>query len=364
MVIAFHGLKSRTTPIGVDLGARGVRLAQGVLDARGYTLQSAVQCERAGGAADDPADAQLCQRLLESCLRKVRFRGRTAVSALTTPDLEYHPLELPAAAMNANAEQVVRWEVDRLRPNASTDFETRHWRLPTTSMPAPNTVAVAAAPEAVRKLVDACGHAGLVCSRVDAAAAALVRLGCLLKQRPANAVWAVLDLGERQTRLVMCVDNTPVLVRIAGTGGCSWTQRVADALQVSFKTAETHKRTHGITVSGRTSRTADDVELRSELSSMVLGALRLDLNDVAAEVKRSYEYVLSCHANRAAADLVLVGGGAGLGNLPEFLSSALGIPVARASDALSCQDCRVRVAPTVREPIDRYSLAIGLTISE
>ena len=59
-------------------------------------------------------------------------------------------------------------------------------------------------------------------------------------------------------------------------------------------------------------------------------------------------------------DLVLVGGGAAMRNLPEFLSDALGIPVRRASDYLNRSTCRVSYEAQQPERFDDYALAIGL----
>jgi Tfp pilus assembly PilM family ATPase len=208
----------------------------------------------------------------------------------------------------------------------------------------------------------------------------------------------VLDLGERQTRLVLCLGNVPVLARTAGTGGLAWTERIGRELQISPKAAEVHKREHGIALTGRGVRqsspaaveevsgtpklagpaTDPDPRLdhsprrehaasrdlkgesassapeahasapRAQLSSLLLGCLRSELTAIAAEVKRSYEYVLSCYQSpgsegkRSPADLILVGGGAAMRNLPEFLRFALGIPVRRASDYLRDEPTRLR----------------------
>ena len=175
-------------------------------------------------------------------------------------------------------------------------------------------------------------------------------------------------------------------MRTAGAGGRAWTQRIADALQVSFKAAEIHKRDYGIALTGRQTRTPADEGARSELASLILGALRADLNDLASEVKRSYEYVLSCYPGRQAADLVLCGGGSLLRYFPEFLGNALGIPVRRASSYLQASglpsgspideslvaprlksrgvECRLSFASERCAPLEILAVAVGLAISE
>jgi Tfp pilus assembly PilM family ATPase len=358
-----QALRTKWTPIGVDIGAAGVRAVQARATDKGYVIVHAAQCDRPPSEKEAPAEQT--QRLIADCLHKIRFHGRAAIAAIMPPEAQFHSLDLPAAALKTDADQVVRFEVERLMTDPPPNFETRHWPLPPTSAPAPNTLAVGASHEHIRRGVEECSAAGLVCSCVDTAATALVRLGSLLRTWPEKVVWGMLDLGERSGRLVLSVDNVPVLVRTTGTGGRIWTQRIADALQVSFKAAEVHKRTHGIALASR-SRASDVEPARSELASMLLGALRLELNDLTVEVKRSYEYVLGCYPNRKAADLIMVGGGAGMRNLPEYLSQALGIPVRRASEYLKETSCRIAVsqAGLGPEPLSALAVAAGLVVAE
>ncbi len=375
-----QALRNKWTPIGVDVGACGVRAVQARVSEGRYTIVAAAHCERPA-AAEKEAGSAPADRLLADCLQKTRFRGRRAVSGVCTPEVEFHSLDLPAAALKNDADQVVRFEVERLMTDPPKDLEARHWTLPATSGSAPNALAVGVSHEAIQRVLKTCDAAGLVCSCVDTSATALARFAVHLREWPKGTVWGVLDLGGRSGRLVICVDECPVLVRTTGAGGRAWTQRIADALQLSFKAAEVHKRTHGIAltavkdsvvgpgveVSNRSSviePLAPSGQARSELASMLLGALRFELNDLAAEVKRSYEYVLSCYPNRKATDLVLVGGGAGLPNLSEHLAGALGIPVRRPSEYLREPGCRITFAESRREPMDVYAVATGLTMAD
>ena len=100
------------------------------------------------------------------------------------------------------------------------------------------------------------------------------------------------------------------------------------------------------------------------LGAIILSALRGDLNALANEIKRSYEYVLGCYRSYAAADLILVGGGAALRNLPEFLCDALGIRARRASDYLTDEACAIAAEGDAREGFDEVALAVGLSLED
>jgi len=357
-------LSRNLTPIGIDIGAAGVRAAQARFSQGVYDVLEAAQAEPPSSEKAADSEVGTAGRWLADCLTKGEFRGRFASAALSTPDLEYHALELPAAALREDAAAVIRIEVERLTARTSAAIETGHWLLPPSSTPGPNTVAIGAPQDAVAEMLDLCAHAGLDCTCVEPAATALARFGVQLSQWDAKSIWGVLDLGARQSRLLLCNAETPILVRTAGTGGRSWTQRIADALQLSFKGAEVQKRNHGIALSGQTRPREDADGGRSELPALLLGALRLDFNELAAEVKRSYEYVLSCYPQHQAADLVLVGGGALLRNLAAHLSQSLGIPVNPASDYLGRPDCRVSFSNSARKPLERFALAVGLAMGK
>ena len=392
------------TPIGLDIGDTAIRAVQLRRTGDRYTLAVAAQTESAAGgssAISDPKDRLSAG--VRAALRQASFAGRVAVTALNPPEVEFHALDLPAAALRAperEARQMVHWEIGRLTRESPDKVETRHWHLPTASGSAPNAIGVSAGREAVAHLVDACGAAGVVCSCVDTCATALCRLGRLLRPWPDDVLWGILDVGARQARLLLCFGESPVLIRNTGTGGREWTQRIAEALQLSVGAAEIQKRTHGIASTGRpfpspgvhvpspgvhagrsdppdppcttpwqgggtggvgARGTADPV--RNEVGSLLLGALRSDLNDLAAEVKRSYEYVLNCYPGRHAGDLVLVGGAAALRNLPEYLAGALGITVRRASSYLSESDCRLSYGTDGRHPLEAFAAAVGLAIN-
>lgn len=391
--------RRRSVRIGLDIGASGVRAVELTGKRDGYVVTNAACCDFSRTAGDENVNPRQLARQIEDCFRRMGIHGKSVVVALAPPDVEFHTLELPRATLRADEHdvaQVVRFEVERLMTQPQTDVETRHWRLPESSIPAPNAIGAGVSQVVIARTIEACAQAGLTCSALDTTATALSRFGVVLNSsphrsravgpvggHPTDRVWGILDVGDRQSRLVLCLGDTPVLVRTAGAGSRAWTQRIADALQLSYKAAEIHKCDHGIAVTGRTAapplkgggavcrqtRTSTeegtrDVGTRSELASMILGALRADLNDLAAEVKRSYEYVLSCYPGNQAADLILCGGGSCLHNLTEFLGNALGITVCQASSYLQGDTCRLRFATEWKASLEGLAVAIGLAISE
>lgn len=357
--------RSRTavSPIGLDLGTRGVRSAQLVRTRDSWAVTGLERSSSRSGAEPDSAR---CVEQVRSCVGRGAFRGRAVVAALAPSHLEHHALDLPAALMEggSQAAQAVHHEIEQLMTLPEGEVETRHWPLPATTVPAPNALGVAARRTAVRELTELCAAAGLRCQAVDSPAVALCRLGAVLHPVRDDEVWALLDLGEQQARIIVCVDETPVIVRPLALGGEAWTELIAAALEVSPKSAEVHKREHGIALPEGRSSTQRGASSGAELATMLLGALRAELNHLASGVKQSYEYALSCYPARQAGSLILVGSGAGLKNLPEFLSATLGIEVRRASDYLQEADTRLNFGASQRDALQEYALAVGLALRE
>ncbi|UCE60107.1 MAG: pilus assembly protein PilM [Phycisphaerales bacterium] len=360
-MVSVLGVRQKTTAIGLDIGECGVRAVQLSRSGNSYQTARAVRAERdiAGGS---PADReQWLERHVSNCVRQASFKGRSASVAVCQPDAEFHALDLPEAKPTELGE-IVQNEVTRLLAGQYNRVETAYWRLPHTSIAAPNAIGVATPYEKVVGIVSLCRSAGLTCSRVDIAATALGRFGCTLNSFGADEVWGVLDLGHRQARLILCLGDVPVLVRTVGAGGAEHTTRIAEALGTSVQTAEVQKRDHGIALGARGMRQGSGGVPASELASVLHGILRTDLNALASEIKRSYEYVLSCYPGKHAADLILVGSAATMRNLSEHLGEVLGIPVACASAYLQGSSCRLRYASGKQNPLESSALAIGLAI--
>lgn len=354
-------------PVGLDVGEHGFRAVHVKQHGRRFVVTKALQHERRSQRTrSDTEEASVSfPERMASFVRAAEIQRRCVAVELSPPDVEFHPLELPPAVLSTDETRVselVRWEVSRLLGETDDEFETRYWPLPPTKVPAPSVMGAAVKRDAVLEKVTVCDAAGVHCLSVEPSSVALARLGGLLHEWDAKDVWGILDLGARETRLILCVDGVPTIVRRAGSGGAGWTVRISESLQVGVRAAEIQKREKGIALSSRGVRSESGGPPTRAVASIILGALRNELKDVAAEVKRSYEYALTCYPDYRVADLVLVGGGAALRNLPEFLGEALGIPVARASDFLDRQTCRLAVRTGQSDSVDELAVAIGLTL--
>ena len=359
------------TAIALDPGYTGMRAVQLRPSGRQWAIAQLSRYDDGKPVGEDDR-TETWQRRMHFCYERGHFSGRFVKLAFGTPEVSYHALEVPEGIVTRNNDEtgiVIREEIRRMLPPVGEDEEQRdlltaHWAVPEANIKAPNVVGVVTRRKVLDDALLAAKHAHLECLAIDCSATALSRLGNLLRPENDRQVWGLLDIGYRESRLVVCKDDIPVLTRAVGDGGQTWTKLIADDLSITEQSAEIQKKEHGINVPRRKDDPSPVEGNGTEVGTMLFGILRASLTSLAGEINRSYEYALSCYGHCDAADLILVGAGAQLKQLPQFLSEALGIPVHRASDYLDRSDCRLDIDNQDPSVLGRFANAIGLAVSE
>lgn len=353
------------TAIGLDVAPRAVRAAQLQRSGRLWSVRALGAWERREDEQGEKAPEGYARRIRRG-MDQAEFRGFRAAAGLSAPDVEFHMLELPERGGLEVAEkfaEAVRWELTRVTAIPDGRAVSDFWRVPTSPGSRTSAIGVVASGASVDSTGQLIEAIGLDCERVDTTACALVRLGAVVRQRPgveASGIWAVLDVGERMSRLVIAVDDRPVLVRGIGSGGLGWSEMVAKALGVSMEAAEVHKRDHGIAVYGEgDSGSSPGIDNVAEL---IFNSLRGALDAAAGEIERSYEYVLRCYPDRNPGELLLVGGGCSMKGLERCLAERLGIGVERLSGIVAHTDSPLTVGASHRGGIDAFACALGLAL--
>ncbi|GJM24941.1 MAG: hypothetical protein DHS20C16_13560 [Phycisphaerae bacterium] len=312
---------------------------------------------------------QSAAKLIGSWLAQMGFRKRDCVMGLSAPDVELHAMELPDSISAAQTKQAARWEVERLMSFEEGTATIDYWPIPESRQMTSSAIGVAASPAAFEALLPICDRARFQCLRLDATPCALARFGSLYRGPVSQTdVWGVLDLGARQTRLIICAGQVPILVRSFNKGGQTWTDQLAEALSISHKAAERHKRDHGIGSAKQQRRKSDDeFESGGPVAEMIYNVLREELTGVIAELERSYKYVMRCFSDRPCGPLLLVGGAASMNNLASLMMSKLGIEVLVPSMDDNGGHGQIdfsQVRDQVRGTLPEYAAAIGLAIAQ
>jgi Tfp pilus assembly PilM family ATPase len=173
-VLGFGGkIKGARNPIGVAVSAKDVCLAQAV--SGGYVFEREPLAD--GVAISDPNFHTETQRAISAALRRGKFAGKQAVSALPAEMLRYKTLRLPPMPEEDMA-QAVAWEAAE-RFQLTENQSLQHYRAGTVNQGGEKReeiILLAAENNAVYDHAVAVKQAGLQPIAIDATAAALSRL--------------------------------------------------------------------------------------------------------------------------------------------------------------------------------------------
>ncbi len=364
MSVALFNRPLTHLPIGMDIGEAGLRMVQLQDEDAGTGAGAGLSIHRSAiwtpeFAPNHSADDEAIKEHASRFVAQGGFAGRSVITSLCVPAIESHALELPRADNVTDPQELLKaatWEIHRLTGLDKAELQAAIWPLPETQRSKATYMGIAAPQAQVQRRLDLCTAARLVCSKVDIAACALANLIWRLRGRPTKQVWGILDLGDCITRLTICVDDTPVIMRSLVMGGRHWTEQLAAALQVSETTAERNKREFGLASDANNQTTG------GELSALILGILRNDLQRMSLELERSYEYVLQCYPSHTPSALILVGGGAHLNGLDQYLAGKLGI------ESLPVSHCASRETESLvgglrgHDSLEICALACGLSL--
>lgn len=207
--------------------------------------------------------------------------------------------------------------------------------------------------ELVERYVDACRRAGLTLSGIDLEAFALLRAIAPPEEREESAIVAV-SIGHDRTTLAVSDGRVCEFSRVLAWGGSELNAGLARALDMSEPEAETLKRRISLVDGGMPG------DLTPEQAAAASGELRHGIEALVRELVSSLTYYQSQPGSLAIGEIILTGGGAKLGGLPEELERLLGVPV-RIGDPLG----RLEVTQPVDESeIASFAIAVGLGIED
>lgn len=376
------------TPIAVDIGKRHIRAVQLAGPRRGPWLPGRCYVvgwqllyrkrppQTNGGEpatpegngtspeAPSPEDAFLASDL-RRLTRRGMFRGRAVITDVEPPDVEIHALSLPLEGprvRGAQWENMLRFELDRHVSGEIEHMEVRSWPLPRANATAPNVMALAAPREAVARRVEWFHRAGLECVRVDAALCAVIRGAAAVIQPQADTIWAALDLGHGVCRVAVAVGATPLLHRTIDAGADVLAARLSERLGISASSAHRLLLDIGIDTEATTRPAIAHPQLVDprQSASLILAAVRLQLDALAREVERALAYAMHVYSDAQVHGLLLSGGLAAMPGLAAYLAESIGVPVTVADPFRA-----VPLAPGVPAPpgaSPAWLRAVGLAL--
>lgn len=184
-------------------------------------------------------------------------------------------------------------------------------------------------------------RAGLVPVALESTALSLVRALSPQNSKPVMIV----DLGARDSTLVVAQEGNVYLTNVARVGGEAFTRAISISLGMDFLKAEEYKKAYGIE--------------EKYWEGKIRVALKEAFDHLATEIRK----VMIAYKEEWGKDislLILSGGGAAMPGLSDELVKILGVEVQTANPLVGINTEGARRAVESKEGLSRFSVCLGL----
>ncbi len=330
------GLFSKKNAIlGIDIGTSNIKVAQvshgstPVLDTYGIVNTS----YQLGGKEDETAVEQMA-KILKTLLSKAGVSAKKCVISFPNSAVFTSVVELPKMT-EKELGTAVEFEAKKYVPLALSEIDLS-WTVVSNQDPNASTLKIllTAVPKQVTKnYMRMFSLAGLEPAAGEIEALALIR--SLIGESQSSCV--IIDIGARSTGINIIENGFLRLSRNLNIGGDTITEKIAQALNISALRAEQFKKDFG--VSNKT---------------FIPDTIKPVLNVIKAEVKQLLTIYLA--QNIKIDKIILVGGGANLPGIAEFLED-LNITIELGNPFKS-----VGFAKEAEQILKRHALSLPISI--
>jgi len=308
--------KNRTSPIGVDLGARSIKMVQ--FDASCQTLIEAVRWDLPGDMSDDPQQRNL--QLIDA-IRRARegraFKGREAVLCLSAPDLFVQNLRVPKGSREEVQRMVLQDSAGRI-PFPVDQAEIRFLEAADVRQGESlrrEVIVLAAHLPNIERRVQLLVEGGLQPVAVDAEPAAMLRgyLKQFRRDEDRQARMLFVHLGSTQSVAVIAEGSNILFIKYIDVGGKHMDDAVSQTLSMPAAEASALRRHNG-------DRRADQQD--PEIARTISEAIRPVIDTLANELSLCVRYHSVTFRGQPLVRMVL-GGGEATQPLGEALGARL-----------------------------------------
>jgi len=318
-------------PIGLDVGGRNVKAVQLSRSLVGWRIEAAASIPRAEPGCD--ITRQEVRRVCE-VLDKGPFRGRHIVLAAPSEKLLTGIMGLPPRTSGAPIEQIARLELSRMHNCAPEAFEMACWDLPAPDRAGEATYVMAAAcPHAeANALLDVFEAEGLEVQGLEVHASAAAR-ACRPLLEDISGIAAILDLGWSLERLVLLYQGVVVYERKRAKGGI---EPLVTTLAADLKLGPEHAER--LLMGGGLGPPQSRQGPPEEAAAKVRQAAAHHFDRMIEEMRMPLSYVSNQYPDAPMRRLLLIGGGAEIPALADYVEAKLGFEVRKVvlTDLAKC----------------------------
>lgn len=337
--------RSKRSAIGVDVGGRSIKALQLSEGADGWQVQATASFART--TFDAPLGRVELNRLADVLVRR-SFHGNKIVLAAPPDKLVTGAMELPARISGAALNAAARTEFGRAFKCNLDAAEMTFWDLPAPARASKTThvMAIACAHADSEELIDLCADSELDLVGIDVRSWAMAR-GCG-PEAHADGVIILLELGWNNAVLVMLHGGIVVYERAIAEGGIKHLEStLASELRIAPQITQYVLRGPGIRTDAKGAPAAAEGawEIAPDLLEEVRGVIAAHFDKVSQELLASISYTTHQYPDAPVAKLLLLGGGAMIPGVPEYMrilgfECVVATPLAGASCAPEvAQEC-------------------------
>jgi len=299
----------------LDIGASEIRLCEVFPDRRGAPTLRQLRGMELG--IDPTKTAEFFPAVLQAVETLVRSSGiKPGPTTLCVggPSVFARVIKVPQSDPN-QVKQMVGYEAQQAIPaidEACWDFQL----FPSGSGVELESIILAIKKDSIEEMIVASTKAGLQVDGVELAPASIVNaFRYNYPEIPTSTL--ILEMGARSTNIVI-VEGEKIFCRIVPLGGGSVTQAIATDLQESFAGGETLKKAKGFVHPGGSYEDPAD-EIAGRIGKLSRGVI----TRLHTEVERSITFYRSQQGGSRPVQVLLAGGGAGLGLIDFFFKEKL-----------------------------------------
>jgi type IV pilus assembly protein PilM len=309
--MALFGMGKRPSTFGLDIGSSSIKVVELREGKGGWSLTAFAHVALphdviSEGSIKEPG---LLSDAVKECVQKAGIKGTAAVISVSGREAIVKRVPLPKVTPKELADAIAL-EAEHHIPFAVDDVFL-DYQVVDESANAMTVVLVAVKKVKVLEYVAAVEQAGLEALVVDLDAFAIQNQFELNHPEPADEAVALIDIGASVMKTNVVSGGTSIFARDVPFGGHTYTQAIAQRLNLPFEKAEAAKQGQDVGVAW------DDL----------VPALEAVSRDLSMEVQRTFDYFASTADSKRIGRIVLSGGCARLAGIDEFLSSSWGVPV-------------------------------------
>ncbi len=363
-------LGSNQTAIGLDIGTDHVRVAQVKATGSGVLLTGYGQVDVPMGAVADGeiVDVAAVSSAIKELWRRSNIRGKDVCTGVSNQRVIVRLIDLPFME-RGELQNAIQYQAQDYIPMAVEDSILDFQIIGDYMTPGDEhmmeVLLVAAHREMIANTVASVTGAGLKLSQIDVSSFAIVRAlmgeGAAVLPDDEGQATAIIHISSGLTNIAVVERGIARFNRISSLAGSTFTQAVANVLNVGFDEAEHLKIMVGLP--NVDTGEADVVPgVSAEQAQIVHQSLEREVNKFIAEVRRSLDYYLTQTSQvRTIQRIMLTGSGSLLRNFASYLEKGLQAQVI-LGDPLE----RLQVAKTAEQAVnaDRMGAitAIGLAL--